>query len=45
MCLPGVPSIYYADEAGSQGLKDPLTGGLIHGEGKMQIFLTYIQMC
>ncbi len=23
MCLPGVPSIYYADEAGSQGLKDP----------------------
>lgn len=23
MCLPGVPLIYYADEAGSQGLKDP----------------------
>jgi len=23
MCLPGVPSVYYADEAGSQGLKDP----------------------
>ena len=23
ICLPGVPTIYYADEAGSQGLKDP----------------------
>ncbi|HOD92491.1 MAG TPA: glycoside hydrolase family 13 protein [Clostridia bacterium] len=42
MCLPGIPSIYYADEAGSQGLKDPFNRRTYPWERvDMQVFNMY----
>ena len=37
--LPGVPSIFYGDEVGLQGFKDPFVGNACHGIALMIPFL------
>lgn len=34
--LPGVPCVYYGDEAGMEGYKDPFNWGCYPGAGKIR---------
>lgn len=41
-CLPGVPCVYYGDEAGMEGYKDPFNRGCYPGAGKTRACLSGI---